>query len=135
FRSTYWTAALHEPACILHNLTAPVLRSLRFWERYAVRLRWKAWDKAGKQFWHIRNAEPRASWDAAANQFLLWLAPEPFLRVDFIPGNYEANPESRYFVVGIYVGNEATQNPAIISARIFSSDEWDRSNKTLLGFR
>jgi len=135
FWGTRPTAPFYEAVCILNNLPSSILRQLRLWERHAVRLRWKPWHKPGRQFFHVRAAEPRSSWDIAANQFLLELAPEPSLRVEFIPGNHDTNPESKYLVVTISVGNESSRDPAVISARLCSANDWERSNRTLLGFR
>jgi len=135
FRKMFVTPPFDEDVCILHNLTNPILRQLSLWERYAVRLRWKPWEKAGQRFWHIRTAEPRSSWDLAANQFLLETTPVPYLYVEFVPGNYETNPDLKYFVLEIQVGNEQSRNPAIMSIRIISAETWLGLNRTLLGWR
>ena len=59
----------------------------------------------------------------------------PFLCIEFVPGNHAKNPESQYFVIIIYVGDDGTRSPARISARLLSANSWDQSNKSLLGFR
>jgi hypothetical protein len=112
-----------------------MIRQLVLWERYAVRLRWKAWEKPGRRYWHIRTVQPRESWDLAANQFLLEMAYECHMHIEFVPGNYESNPSFQYFVLVIQLGNEHGRNPAMVSVRIVSADVWQGMNVTMLGFR
>jgi hypothetical protein len=63
FQKILCTSAFSEPVCILNNLQKPMIRQLVLWERYAVRLRWKPWEKLGRRYWHIRAAQPRESWE------------------------------------------------------------------------
>ncbi|KAH7176232.1 heterokaryon incompatibility protein-domain-containing protein [Dactylonectria macrodidyma] len=128
------TTPFYEPVCILHNLSQPLVRQLALWERYAVRLRWKGWEKLGRRFWHIRTAQPRASWDIPANQFLLEIASERYMHIEFVPGNYETNPDLEYFVLVIQVGDDKKRDPAKVSVQIVSAEIW-RLNATTFGFR
>ena len=132
FRKILRSAPFYEPVCILDKLPN---QALRFWANWAVRLRWKPWDKLGYRFWHIRAAEPRASWDMADNQFLLALEPEPYLHIEFVPGNYSTNPNLEYFVVAVRIGNEMTANPAVVTARLLTGESLQGVNRTWLGFR
>jgi hypothetical protein len=135
FRKKDCTGAFFEPICILSSLPKPMIQQLVLWERYAVRLRWKAWEKVGRRYWHIRTVQPRESWDPAANQFLLQMAYERHMHIEFVPGNYESNPSFKYFVLVIQVGNVNNRHTAKVSARIVSADVWNGVNVTILGFR
>jgi Heterokaryon incompatibility protein (HET) len=135
FQKIRCTSAFSEPVCILNNLQKPMIRQLILWERYAVRLRWKPWEKLGRRYWHIRAAEPRGSWDMAANQFLTEMSYERHMQIEFVPGNYESNPSFKYFVLVIQVGDEKRRDPAVVSARIVSADVWEGVTVTMLGFR
>jgi hypothetical protein len=112
-----------------------MIRQLVLWKRYAVRLRWKPREKLGRRYWHIRTAQPRGSWDLAANQFLLEMAYERHMHIEFVPGNYESNPSFKYFVLVIKVGHEKKRDPAVVSVRIVSADVWQGVNVTMFGFR
>jgi hypothetical protein len=141
FQQSMRTSAFYEPVCILNRPPGPMIRRLVFWERNAVRLRWKPWEKLGRRYWHIRTAQPRESWDLAANQFLLEMAYERYMHVEFVPGNYESNPGLKYFVLAIQVGDEKKRDhekkrdPRYVSARIVSADIWEGITVTTLGFQ
>jgi hypothetical protein len=135
FQKSICTSAFYEPVCILNSPLEPIIRRLVFWERNAVRLRWKPWEKLGRRYWHIRTAQPRGSWDLAANQFLLEMAYERHMHVEFVPGNYESNPGLKYFVLAIQVGDEKKRDPRNVSARIVSADIWEGITVTTLGFQ
>jgi len=137
FQKRLCTSPFSEPACILNRFSEQMTRQLALWERYCVRLRWKPWEKLGQRYWHIRTVQPRASWDCAANQFLLEMAHERHMHVEFVPGNYESNPSSKFFVLAIEIGVNKKQkrNPSVVSARIISADIWQGLNVTMLGFR
>jgi hypothetical protein len=100
-----------------------------------VRLRWKAWEKLGRRYWHIRTVQPRESWDLAENQFLLEMADERHMHIEFVPGNYESNPSCKYFVLVIQVGEAHGRNPATVSVRIVGADVWQGINVSMLRFR
>ena len=127
----------YEPVYILDRLPDPTLQQITSWAKWAVRLHWKPWDrdKLGRRFWHIRAAEPRARWDMADNQFLLALEPQPFLHIEFVPGNYSTNPKIEYFVVAIRIGDPTTIDPAVVSARLITGESLQGVNRTWLGFR
>jgi len=136
FQESICTSAFYEPVCILNSPLEPMIRPrLVFWERNAVRVRWKPWEKLGRRYWHIRTAQPRGSWDLAANQFLLEMAYERHMHVEFVPGNYESNPGLKYFVLAIQVGDEKKRHSRDVSARIVSADVWERITVTTLGFQ
>jgi len=137
FQKTKCTSAFSEPVCILNGLSEQMTQQLSQWERYCVRLRWKPWEKLGKRYWHIRTAQPKASWDFAANQFLLQMAYDGHMHIEFIPGNYQSNPSLKYFVLVIKVGVDKRQklNPAVVSARIVSADVWQGLNVTMFGYQ
>jgi hypothetical protein len=136
FRKKLYTGVFFEPVCILNNLHAPMIRHLVRWGRYAVRLRWKAWEKLGRKYWHIRTVQPRESWDIAANQFLLEMAYERHMHIEFVPGNYESNPSFKYFVLVIQVGDATKRDPTKVSVRIVSTEVWQGVNANpTLGFR
>lgn len=126
----------YEPVCILNNLSESVTKQLSFWERHAVRLRWKPWDKSGRKFWNIRATEPRANWDLIGGQFLVEMASERYMHIEFVPGNYETNPNYEYFVLVIQVGDEARWNrdPSRVSVRIVDSKTWPGVNATPFQF-
>jgi len=134
FRQAFISGSFYEPVCIPHNIDRRAFSQIAHWESYAVRLRWKPWEKLGQQFWHIRAAEPRASWDLAANQFLLNIARPSQMHVEFVPGNYETNPDRTYFVIVISDGGENIQSPARVSARIVSAETWLRMSRTAFRF-
>jgi hypothetical protein len=135
FQTQFVTAPFNEPACILNNLSESLIRRLSLWERYAVRLRWKPWEKSGRRFWHIRAAHPRTNWDLPANQFLLEMASERHMHAEFVPGNYESNPDFKHFVLVIQVGDDMKRDPLMVSVRIVSTDIWQRLNTTMFGFQ
>jgi hypothetical protein len=136
FQESICTSAFYEPVCILNSPLEPMIRPrLVFWERNAVRLRWKPWEKLGRRYWHIRTAQPRGNWDLAANQFLVEMAYERYMHVEFVPGNYESNPGLKYFVLAIEVGDEKKRDPRNVLARIVSADIWEGITVTTLGFQ
>jgi hypothetical protein len=135
FRKKHYNGVFFESICILNSLHEPMIRELVLWERYAVRLRWKAWEKLERRYWHIRTVQPRESWDIAANQFLLEMAYERHMHIEFVPGNYGSNPTSKYFVLVIQVGGENKRDPATVSVRIVSADVWQGINVTMLGLQ
>jgi hypothetical protein len=124
-----------EPVCILNSLLEPMIPKLVLWERYAVRLRWKPWGKFERIDLHIRLVEPRESWDVATSQFLLEIAYERHMHILFVPGTYESNPSSKYFVLVIQVGDGNKRDPATVSVRIVNADVWQGINVTMLGLR
>ncbi len=134
FQNRPCTRAFYEPVCILNNLLEPTIRQLVLWERYAVRLRWKPWEKLGRRYWHIRTAQPRGSWDLAANQFLLEMAYQRYMHIEFAPGNYESNPTFKCFILVIQVGDKKKRDAAMVSVRIVSADIWQGLKVTMLGF-
>jgi hypothetical protein len=129
FQKTVPTSVFFEPICILNSLPEPMIRQLVLWERYAVRLRWKPWEKFGRRYWHIRTVQPRGSWDLAAYQFLLEIAYERHMHIEFVPGNYESNPSYKYFALVIQSGDENKRDPAMMSVRIVSADVWQGINE------
>lgn len=135
FQKTVPTGAFFEPVCILNNSLGSMIPQLILWERYAVRLRWKPWEKFGRRYWHIRAVQPRESWDLAANQFLLEMAYERHMHIEFVPGNYESNPSFKYFVLVIQVGDRNLRDPSMISVRIATADIWEGINVPMSGFR
>ncbi|PMD59337.1 HET-domain-containing protein [Hyaloscypha bicolor E] len=137
FRGNFYSSAFYESVCILNNLKASnsLVWQLSRWEHYAIRLRWKPWEKLGQRFWHIRMVEPRAIWDVAGNQFLLEMATERYMHVEFIPGTYASNPHFKSFVIMIQVYNAKERDPARIKARIVKIETWQSLNVTTLGFR
>jgi hypothetical protein len=135
FQQSACTSAFYEPICILNISPSLSIRRLVRWERYAVRLRWKPWEKLGRTYWHIRAAQPRGNWDMAANQFLTEMAYERHMHIEFVPGNYESNPSFKYFVLVIQVGDERDRDPANVSVRIVSADVWEGVTVTMLGPR
>jgi len=125
-----------EPVCILHKVpTSKVTRARGHWERYAVRLRWKPWEKQGKRFYHIRAAEPRDYWDFAASQFLIQVASPPEMHIQFIPGSYETNPEMKFFVLVIRADNDRKRGARKLEVRVVSADAWRGVNRSEIGFR
>lgn len=134
FQKTLCTSAFSEPVCILDNLLPSTVIQLGLWERYAVRLRWKPFEKSGQRFWHIRAAEPRGSWDMAANQFLTEMAYDRHMHIEFVPGNYESNPGFKYFVLVIQVGDGEKRDRSKATARIVSAEAWEGVTVTMLGF-
>jgi hypothetical protein len=135
FQKSVCTPAFSEPICILNGPLEPMIRQLVLWERYAVRLRWKPWEMLGRRYWHIRTAQPRGSWDLAAHQFLLEMAYEHYMHIEFVPGNYESNPSFKYFVLVIQVGDEKKRDLSMVSVRIVSADVWEGVTVTMLGFQ
>jgi hypothetical protein len=135
FRKKHYNGVFFESICILNSLHGPMIRELVLWERYAVRLRWKAWEKLERRYWHIRTVQPRESWDITANQFLLEMAYERHMHIEFVPGNYGSNPTSKYFVLVIQVGGGNKRDPATVSVRIVSADVWQGINVTMLGLQ
>ena len=135
FQKQHVTKPFNEPTCILHNLSKPLAQKLSLWERYAVRLRWKPWEKSGRRFWHVRAAHPRTSWDMPANQFLLEMASERHMHIEFVPGNYETNPHFRYFILVIQVGDDINRDPSMVSAAIVSAEIWQGLTTNMFGFR
>ena len=137
FRTRPISSTFHESVCILNNLKAsgPLVWQLSRWEHYAVRLRWKRWEKVNERFWHIRTAEPRAMWDVAGNQFLLETASETFMHIEFIPGTYASNPYFKSFVIMIQVRDGRKRDPAGIRARIVRIETWQSLKVSALGFR
>jgi hypothetical protein len=71
----------------------------------------------------------------AANQFLLEMAYDRHMHIEFVPGNYESNPSFKYFVLVIQVGDEKKRDHANVSARIVSADVWEGVTVTMLGFQ
>jgi hypothetical protein len=71
----------------------------------------------------------------AANQFLLEMADDRHMHIEFVPGNYESNPSFKYFVLVIQVGDEKKRDHANVSAQIVSADVWEGVTVTMLGFR
>ena len=137
FQKIQCTGVFSEAVCILNSLPEPITRQLVLWERYAVRLRWKPWAKPRRRYMHIRTAQPRGSWDIAANQFLLEMAYERHMHIEFVPGNYDSNPSFKYFVLVIQVGDHSQRDLAMVSVRIVSADIWEGTTITSssLGFR
>jgi len=135
FQKINWSGEFSEPVLILNSPLEPISRQLPLWERYAVRLRWKPWEKLGLRYLHIRTAYPRGSWDVAANQFLLEMAYERYMHIEFVPGNHESNPGFKYFVLVIQLGDERKVDPAMVSVRIVSADIWEGVTDTSPGFR
>jgi hypothetical protein len=137
FQTCFFSATFYESVCILNNLTAsePLVWQLSRWEHYAVRLRWKPWEKLSQRFWHIRMAEPRAIWDVAGNQFLMEMASETHMHVEFSPGTYVSNPYFKSFIIMIQVCNGRKREPTSITARIVTIETWQSLNVTTLGFR
>lgn len=123
-----------EPICILNQLTAPLLRQLTMWERYAVRLRWKSWAHQRQKFFHIRAVEPHANWDRVAGQFLVEMATEQYMHIEFAPGEYRTNPDMEYFVLVIQVGDGKKRNAKQVSAHIVSGQIWPGVNATPFRF-
>lgn len=126
----------YEPVCIINNLSESVTKQLSFWERHAVRLRWKPWEKAGRKFWNIRATEPRANWDVIGGQFLVEMASERYMHIEFVPGNYQTNPNYEYFVLVIQVGGEEMWNrdDSKVSVRVVNSKIWPGVNATPFQF-
>ncbi|KAK3191667.1 hypothetical protein K4F52_002482 [Lecanicillium sp. MT-2017a] len=125
----------YEPVCIINNISPTLARQLATWERHAVRLRWRAWEKRDRKFWNIRAMEPRQSWDVIGGQFLVEMASEQYLHIEFVPGNHETNPHYEYFVIVVVVGSaEGRRDPSRISARIVSSRIWPGANATPFQF-
>ena len=135
FRRSLCGAPFLEPVCILNNLPEPTIQQLVRWERYAVRLRWKPWEKPGQRYWHIRTVHPQANWDLAANQFLLEMTYDRYMHVEFVPGSYDTNPDFEHFVLVIQAGGEKPRerDSAIVSARIVSANIWKGLNVTTFG--
>ncbi|KAN0099596.1 Heterokaryon incompatibility protein (HET) domain containing protein [Hyaloscypha variabilis] len=133
FRTVPCTSAFYEAVCILNN--PRMFPHLVHWERYAVRLRWKPWEKLGRRYWHIRAAQPREIWDNAGSQFLLEMSYERHMHIEFVPGNYESNPSFRYFVLVIQIGDDRNRDPANVSVRISSAEVWEGVTVTMLGSR
>ncbi|OWT43367.1 HET domain protein [Pochonia chlamydosporia 170] len=124
----------HEPVCIINNLSDSMTKQLSMWERHAVRLRWKPWEKSGRKYWHIRATEPRANWDLIGGQFLVEMASERYMHIEFVPGNYKSNPNFEYFVLVIQVGDDGGRDPSRISVRIVDSKIWPGVNATPFQF-
>jgi hypothetical protein len=137
FQKIQCTGVFSEAVWILNSLPEPITRQLVLWERYAVRFRWKPWAKPRGRYMHIRTAQPRGSWDIAANQFLLEMAYDRHMHIEFVPGNYDSNPSFKYFVLVIQVGDHSQRDPAMVSVRIVSADIWEGTTITSssLGFR
>jgi hypothetical protein len=137
FKATFISTTFYESVCILNNLTAsePLVWRLSLWEKYAVRLRWKPWEKLSQRFWHIRAAEPRAIWDVAGSQFLMEMASETHMHVEFIPGTYVSNPSFKSFVIMIQVCDIRKRKPATIKASMVTIEKWQSLNVTTRWFR
>ncbi|KAK2616417.1 hypothetical protein QQS21_000659 [Conoideocrella luteorostrata] len=134
FRNNHILDPLNESVCIINNISESLSRQLSLWERYAVRLRWKPWKKSGRKYWNIRTTEPRANWDLIGGQFLLEMASEQYMHIAFVPGNYETNPQFKYFVLVIQLGGGAVRDPSRISVKIVNSDIWPGVNETPFQF-
>lgn len=128
FQKTVPPSVFFEPICILNSLSEPTIRQLVLWERYAVCLRWKPWEKFGRRYWYIRTVQPSGSWDLAAYQFLLEMTYERHMHIEFVPENYESNPSYKYFALVIQSGDENKRDPAMVSVRIVSADVWQGIN-------
>ncbi|PMD37448.1 hypothetical protein L207DRAFT_531735 [Hyaloscypha variabilis F] len=131
FRHRPCSSAFYESVCVLNN---PRMFP-NLWDRYAVQLRWRPWEKFGTRYWHIRAAEPRASWDIAAHQFLLHMSYERYMYIEFVPGNHKSNPGLKYFALVIQVGDESSRDLSSVSLRIVSAEVWERLTVTMLGSR
>ncbi|KAG5922145.1 hypothetical protein E4U42_005594 [Claviceps africana] len=137
FRSRPVLDPLYETVCILDRLPDLLTRRLPLWERHAVRLRWKPWPKAGRQYWNIRAAEPRDNWDLIGGQFLVEMASDRYMHVVFVPGNYRSNPRFDYFVLVMQVGGAAAghaRDSSRLSVRIVPSHLWPGVNDTPFQF-
>ncbi|KIW29224.1 uncharacterized protein PV07_05049 [Cladophialophora immunda] len=62
------------------------------------------------------------------------MASERHMHVEFIPGNYESNPDFKYFVLVIQVGDDMKRDPSMVSVRIVSAEIWEGLNATTFGF-
>ncbi len=134
FRGKLVLDPFFEPVCIINNMTPSLSRQLSSWERYAVRLRWKPWEKRDRKYWNIRAMEPRQNWDVIGGQFLVEMASEQYLHVEFVPGNHETNLNYEYFVIVFRVGLGERWDPSRISARIVTSSIWPGANATPFQF-
>jgi hypothetical protein len=104
------------------------------WERHAVRLRWRSWPHQRQKFWHIRAVEPQRNWDRVGGQFLVEMATEQYMHIEFAPGEYKSNPEMEYFVIVIQVGDGKRRNPSKVSTHIVNSRIWPGVNATPFRF-
>ena len=135
FKKVAISGPFNESVRILHRVPRiMLLEGSSQWERNAVRLRWKPWDRPGRRFYHVRVAEPRANWDLAANQFLVQLGASPEMHIEFAPGCYSTNPGMKSFILIIRVYKE-DQNLKRIKAQIVSAETWNGASRTELGFR
>jgi hypothetical protein len=134
FRGKSLDDPCYEPVCIINNLTESMTAQLSMWERYAVRLRWKPWEKSSRKYWNIRATEPRANWDLIGGQFLVEMASERYMHVEFVPGNHKSNPNYEYFVLVIQVGDYSRRDASKISVRIVDSKIWPGVNATPFQF-
>ncbi|CEJ90082.1 hypothetical protein VHEMI05889 [[Torrubiella] hemipterigena] len=124
-----------EPVCILNSVTPTMAKELVRWERHAVRLRWRAWDHKGKKYWHIRSLGPRANWDVEGGEFLVHLATEQYMYIEFVPGSFDTNPNSEYFVLVIYVGGTGRKrDTSQIVVNIVDRINWSGVNSTPFKF-
>ena len=87
-----------------------------------MRLRWKLWELFGRRYWYIQVVEPKESWDLVANQFLLQIADEYHMYIEFISGNYESNLNFKSFIILIQVGMNNRRDFAVVSAWIVGAD-------------
>jgi hypothetical protein len=123
-----------EPICIINQLPNQLTKQLTMWERHAVRLRWRSWPHQRQKFWHIRAVEPPRNWDRVGGQFLVEMATEQYMHIEFAPGEYKSNPQMEYFVLVIQVGDGKRRNPSKVSTHIVNSRIWPGVNATPFRF-
>ncbi len=128
FRGIHECTAIREPVCILDNLTGPAFKGIERWDRYALRLCWKPWNKYDDGLWHIRDVEPMAHWDVAGRQFLQWIGPSEYCCVEFVPGTQTTNPEAKHFLLELYAGDASGSKFSIrtVTARVSRGDKRNR---------
>lgn len=121
----------HDSVCIIDSLSPTLTKQLSLWKRNAVRVRWKAWSKGGRRYWNMRAMEPKANWDHISGQFLVEMASEKHMHVEFVPGNYDTNPNYEYFVIAIQVIDKDAEDPRKrMAVKLIDSKDWPGVNHT-----
>ncbi|TQS32791.1 hypothetical protein Golomagni_06884, partial [Golovinomyces magnicellulatus] len=121
----------HDSVCVIDRLTPPLTKQLSLWKRNAVCVRWKPWNKNGRRYFNMRAMEPKANWDHISGQFLVEMASEKHMHIEFVPGNYDTNPNYEYFVIAIQIIDKDTDNTKQrIAVQLINSKDWPGVNHT-----
>ena len=65
-----------------------------------------------------------------ACQFLTEMASQQFMHIEFIPGDEESNPDLKYFILVLQVGDDDVADPTKVDARIVSAEYWGKTHAT-----